>query len=71
LDKFRGKDGNWREQIRRVEGDRLKVWINLEIKMVTGENRSAGGGRYTEGLDKFRGKDGNCREQIGGWKETD
>jgi hypothetical protein len=54
-----------------VEGDRLNVWINVEIKMVTGENRSTGGGRQTEGLDKFRDKDVNWREQIDGWRETD
>jgi hypothetical protein len=54
-----------------VEGDRLKVWINLEIKMVTGENRSEDGGRQTEGLDKFRDKVGNWREQIGRGRETD
>jgi ribosomal protein S16 len=47
LGKFRDKDGNSRKHIQRVEGDRLKVWINLGVKMVTGENRS-GGWRETD-----------------------
>jgi hypothetical protein len=70
LDKFSDKDGNSREHIQRVEEGILKVWINLEIKMVTGENRSAGGGRQSEGLVKVTDEDVNWRDKIGGGRET-